>query len=176
MKIFFTFLSFFLLISSLEAYSKKIVIEAFKNDNNAKNLLKQLPTTIPEYEKLQNLLQEDDAIIHVRKVGNYYLLVGEIFSNKTIAEKSLKIIKKKYKHAYINDAPSEEQLIKKAKVIAKLEQELKTLKAPKAIKKVDIIKEKSALEFVNLTFLISFIILMSLVYAFVNYKEKYDEY
>ena len=35
---------------------------------------------------------------------------------------------------------------------------------------------QSALGFVDFTFLISFIILMSLVYAFVNYKEKYDEY
>jgi len=181
MKIFFVLLSVFILNSSLSAYSTKIIIGTFKSDKNAQRLISRLPSLISNYDELKQLLKKDDVIIHIRNINNYHLVVAEIFLNEEIAEKSLKIIKKRFKYAYMNEAPSEEYLVQKAKEIQKLEKEVVKLKKPKITNKnLEVKKEKNywqdALEYVNFTFLIIFIIIMSLIYLFMIYKEKYDEY
>ncbi len=196
MKIFFILLTSFLLGSSLQAYAKKIVIGSFSSESNAKALVKKMPDTFVNYAELQTLLKKDDAVIHVRKNDKYYLVLVEIFSDKNILKKSFKIIKSKFKNAYINDAPDEKYMLQKAIKIQKLKEQMNKLKTEikvkkEHIKKVKIVKiqiprvkkkvekvneEKPFLEYINFTFLIVFIIVMSIIYFLVGLKSKYDEY
>ena len=141
MRIFFIFLSLFLLNSSLSGYSKKIVVGSFNSETNAKRLLNKLPSLISDYSELKQLIKKDNAVIQIKEINNYYLVVIEIFLNEDIAEKSLKIIKKRFKYAYINEASSQKHLNKK-------------------VNKTEILEDDSwhnALKFVDFTFLIVFI-------------------
>ena len=194
MKVFFVLLTMFFLSSYLNAYSTKIVLGTFKSDANAKNLVKKLPKIIPQYKELIQLLKSDGSVIHVRKVGDYHLVLAEIFSQKEVAEKSLKILKVFFTNAYINDAPSEKELLEKANAIAQLKEEIEALKKKKiqekeqkVTKKIKVKQEvketqqeestfRSALRYVNIYFLIGFLLLMGLIYYLVGVKEKYDEY
>lgn len=139
MKIFLTVLSLFILSSSLDAYSKKIVIGSFQSKKNAKKLLKKLPKVILQYKELKELLKAEGSTIHVRKVGSYHLVLAEMFTDEKVAKESLKIIKFFFKNAYMNDAPSEKDLLEKANAIAKLKEEIELLKKQKLEK--DMIQE-----------------------------------
>mgnify|MGYP002713105958 CR=1 FL=1 len=199
MKIFLTVLSLFILASSLDAYSKKIVIGSFSSKKNAKKLLRKLPKVIPQYKELKELLKAEGSTIHVRKVGEYYLVVAEMFTDKKVANKSLKIIKFFFKNAYMNDAPSEKDLLEKAKAIAKLKEELALLKKQKlqreiksvlveaqvvkpAVKKVQPVVQKvqekkeetftQKLKFMDFTFLVLFILIMAMIYYIIDLREK----
>jgi len=199
MKIFFILLAVFLLTSSLQAYSKKIVIGAFSSEKNANKLLNKLPSEIAEYKELKKIFDKNGASVKVHHTGKYYLLLVEVFSNKATLKKSLKIIKKKFKHAYIANATLKKEVVQKDKKIAKVVEKVKINK--KEIKKIQEVpkikkelpkiiqnkqeneilkvmedKFKSIKEFVDFTFLIIFILFMMFAFYFVKFKKIYDEY
>ena len=136
------FLSFlFVAVTSLEAYSKKIIFATFSNEQNAQKSLNSFEKT-ESYEKLKKLSLKHDFKIYTRASGRFYIVVAEPFFQRKTAVKAYKIIKQKYKNLYANIyTPPETQQVdsnksllkdnKKEKVVKVEEKDTKILKVAK---------------------------------------------
>jgi len=174
MRVFFIFFSLFILNTYLNAYSTRIVIGTFTSESNAKRLVKKLPTLISNYNELEQLLKKDNITVHIRKVNGYKLVVAEVFSNEQRAKKALKIIKKRLTYAYLNDVPLEQYEAQKEIEKREIDKKKKLSEVKTELKKETTWRD--ALKFVDFTFLVVFIIFMSIIYLFFSYKEKFDQY
>lgn len=193
----------FLSISSLDAYSKRIIASSYTSERTAQKSFKKFQNS-SVYTELKSLSKEYAFDILMRSAGGgkYYIVVMEPFFDKKICQKSLKIVRKYYKNAYLNKykkTKEKPKLIKKEKLIKKkvLKQEKevvkkevtkkevtkKTLKLEKVVKVEKKTKPKkqkevpSSFEFVSyLMYIVILLVLLVLVYYFRKFKKIYDEY
>ncbi len=146
-----------LLSTTLYGYSKKIILQSFSKEENAKKSLSNYMKN-DNYEKLDGLAKENDFKVYVRKSGKYYIVVIEaIYSKKLLAEVS-KIVKQNYKHAYTSSySPSKTS--KKSQVEKKITQKATIVKPILKIttqedkkitkvKKVDIVEKEKEVDIV----------------------------
>jgi len=187
----------FLSISSLDAYSKRIIASSYTSERTAQKSFKKFQNS-SVYTELKSLSKEYAFDILMRSAGGgkYYIVVMEPFFDKKICQKSLKIVRKYYKNAYLNKykkTKEKPKLIKKKvlkqekevvkKEVTKKEVTKKTLKLEKVVKVEKKTKPKkqkevpSSFEFVSyLMYIVILLVLLVLVYYFRKFKKIYDEY
>ena len=182
--------------SSLQAYSKKIILSAFSNDANAQRSLEMFKKT-KAYGELYKLSKKADFKIYVRESGKYYIVVAEPILLREVGVQAYHIVKKEYKNAYLNayEVPkniTEKDAVEVKKVkILEATKEVQTLKVEKKELKPQLDKniivadnadsiEKSidfAMDLIDiLKYVAIFIVFMVLVYYYRKFKRIYDEY
>ena len=131
-----------LLQVNLFGYAKKIVFGSFKGEKNAKYLAKQVEKFVAKDKDLSKVLKSNNISVYVNKVGKLNQVSIRVFPNKTLLLNSIKIIRKKYKDAYIQ---STTPLTKKA-IKATKKQEIKKKIEPIVKTKPTIIIKKQEKE------------------------------
>lgn len=136
------------MVSSLQAYSKKIILSAFSNADNAKRSLEMFKETA-SYKELSKLNKTNSFKVYVRESGKYHIVVAEPILVEKIGTKAYEIVTKEYKNAYLNDYEVPQILkVEKQKKFVKNEiiQE-KVVKLPEVTPKV----QSPKIEEVNIT-------------------------
>jgi len=133
----FLLLAFIVLTSSLQAYSKKIVMATFSNKENATKMIESLPEVAPSVYKLS---KKHKFIFKTRKSGKYYILIAEKFTDKKVLNTTLKKIKRAFKGAYSNNYTPPKELekpkaVKPKKVIVVKKEKIKQAIVKKIVKK-----------------------------------------
>ena len=133
----FLLLAFIVLTSSLQAYSKKIVMATFSNKENATKMIESLPEVAPSVYKLS---KKHKFIFKTRKSGKYYILIAEKFTDKKVLNTTLKKIKRAFKGAYSNNYTPPKELekpkaVKPKKVIVVKKEKIKQAIVKKVVKK-----------------------------------------
>ena len=98
MKILYIALMILWLGSSLEAYTKQIVLENFKDKESAEAALQKLKSDAL-YEKLGLVAKENGFTIHTVTSGNSTKLVAEPLKNKFIEDETLKLVQPMFSKA-----------------------------------------------------------------------------
>ncbi|MCX6052004.1 MAG: hypothetical protein NTZ60_05770 [Campylobacterales bacterium] len=84
--------------SSLEAYTKQIVLENFKDKESAESALQKLKSDLI-YEKLGLIAKENGFTIHTISSGGSTKLVAEPIKNKFIEDETLKLVQPMFNKA-----------------------------------------------------------------------------
>ncbi len=177
------------------AYAKKIVIASFQNKESAKAFSKKLEIVILKNKKLLKTLEANNISVNTNKINKYYTISIKTFKNKELILDTIKIIRKSYKDAYIQNtleipktltSSTKKTLVKKKKVKNINKQSIKKVlkKITKDKQQIPVIKEKSKIEKpsykilspINIMILIFFIVLIILIYYAKKFKRLYDKY
>lgn len=102
MKFIMGIILFIILNSSLQAYSKKIILSTFSTQEKAQKRLKSFEKSGRKYSELIKLAKKNSFKIYVRESGKYHIIVVEPILNKNVLNKAIKIAKLNFKHAYAN--------------------------------------------------------------------------
>jgi hypothetical protein len=140
-KLFFIFLFFIFSLTSLDAYSKKIIMISFSSKTKAQLMMKSLKKKNPSLFKLSKKYKFS---IKMRRSGKYYILVAEPFKDKKILKKALKSIRKDFKSAYVNNYTEVKKTATKVVENKKpiLKKTLESIEKNSVVKTTKVLKEK----------------------------------
>jgi len=205
MRIVLLFVLFLLVIgSSLEAYSKKIIMSTFSNSENANKSLSTFKKT-SSYAKLSSLAEKNNFEIYVRQSGKYYIVVAEPILSRDVGIKAYSLVKNEYKNPYLNLYTQAEPKVQKKieKFPSKeIDKELSTVSKKDIVKSQEISNSPKILEkksddieleskesqrvgntmsfamdiFTILKYIAMFLVFLVLVYYYRKFKRIYDEY
>ena len=102
-KLFYLLTIIILLQVDTFAYAKKIVLASIKNEKRADLFSKQVIKVIEKDKKLSQIFKINNISVSKNKINKYNVISIKVFQDKKILLKTLKIIRKKYKDAYIQD-------------------------------------------------------------------------
>jgi len=125
------------MVSSLQAYSKKIILSAFSSDANAQRSLEMFKKT-RSYAELYKLSKKANFKIYVRESGKYHIVVAEPILSRELGVEAYHIVKKEYKNAYLNAYEVPKQIIEKEAVEVK---KVKIIEAPKKVQTLKVEKQ-----------------------------------
>lgn len=111
---------------SLEAYAKRVILASFTTEERADTMMQQLPTLRPS---LYSLAKKHNFQIKLKKSGEYYIVIAEVFKDREVLNDALKQIRKSFKGAYVSTYkyPKKEALRPQVEVVAIKKEPLKPI-------------------------------------------------
>jgi len=142
MKFFISLIIIFITASTLDAYSRSVVIASYARYKDANTALTSTNKKYAKFAQISRYAKENNFGIVIRKTGKYFVIVAEPFFSKKSLNKALKRIKQDFKTPFItnylgNKKAKEKVEIKKVepKPILELKPKIKPQAPPKEVKK-----------------------------------------
>lgn len=110
------FIIFMFISSSLEAYTKKIILVSFSHEKKAQVMFKQLLT---KKSNLYKLSQDHNFTFTLRKSGQYHIISAEVFKDSKVLHSVLKELRKQFDGAFVTNYSVSKSIQKKVLPIHK---------------------------------------------------------